>query len=92
MGHQKAGAPSSQEAIMTPVYFHCSNPERVMLDPRGSDVEDLTEARDCAVRVVREFVTSRGPDDWRAWTMHVSDEDGEEIFVMPFAYVLGQPH
>jgi hypothetical protein len=77
---------------MTHVYFHCSNPERVLLDPRGSDVEDLTEARDRAVRVVREFVSSRGPDDWRAWTLHVSDEDGEEIFVMPFAYVLGRPH
>ena len=77
---------------MTHVYFHCSNPERVVLDPRGSDVEDLIEARACGERIVREFVSRRGPDDWRAWTLHVSDEDGEEIFVMPFAYVIGRPH
>jgi len=77
---------------MTHVYFHCSNPEQVLLDPCGSDVEDLTEARERAVRVVREFVSSRGPVDWRNWTLHVNDEDGEEIFVMPFAYILGRPH
>jgi len=77
---------------MTLVYFHCSTPERLVLDPRGSEVEDLNEARDCAVRVVREFVNSRAPNDWRAWTLHVSDEYGDEIFVMPFAYVLGKPH
>jgi hypothetical protein len=77
---------------MTHVYFHCFNPDRVLLDPRGSDVDDLTEARDQAVRVVREFVSSRGPDDWRAWTMRVSDNDGEEIFLLPFSYVLGRPN
>ena len=79
---------------MTHVYFHCSNsnPDQVLLDPNGSDVEDLTEARERAVRVVREFVSSRDPVDWRNWTLHVSDDDGEEIFVMPFAYILGRPH
>ena len=77
---------------MTHVYFHSYNPEQVLLDRRGSDVDDLTEAHEHAVRVVREFVNSRGPDDWRAWTLHVSDENGEEIFDMPFAYVLGKPH
>jgi hypothetical protein len=60
-----------------------------LLDPSGSDVEDLTEARE---RAVREFVSSRGPIDWRTWILHVNDDDGEEIFVMPFAYVLGRPH
>lgn len=77
---------------MTHVYFHCTNSDRVMLDPSGSDVEDFTEAHQRAVSVVREFVSRRGPDDWRSWTLHVSDEDGEEIFVMPFACVLGKPH
>jgi len=81
-----------RETTMTHVYFHCSNPERTVLDPRGSEVEDLTEAREHAVRVVREFVSRRSADDWRAWTLHVADEDGEEIFVMPFACVLGRPH
>ncbi|MGZ3410426.1 MAG: DUF6894 family protein [Xanthobacteraceae bacterium] len=77
---------------MTHVYFHCTGPERVLLDKRGRDVEDMTEARDFALRVVKEFIESRGPDDWRTWTLRVSDEDGEEIFLMPFACVLGKPN
>jgi hypothetical protein len=77
---------------MTHVYFHCSNPERMLLDSRGSEVEDLTEARDRAVQIVRDLISSRGPDDWRVWILHASDAEGTEIFVMPFAYVLGRPH
>jgi uncharacterized protein DUF6894 len=77
---------------MTHVFFHCASPERVMLDRRGSDVEDLTEARDRAIRIVREFIESQGPDDWRTWTLRVSDADGEEIFLLPFSYVLGRPN
>ena len=77
---------------MTHVYFHCSNPQRVLLDPHGRDVEDLSEARDRAIQVVREIVNSRGADDWRSWTLHVSDDSGAVIFVLPFAYIVGRPH
>jgi hypothetical protein len=77
---------------MTHVFFHCASAERVLLDQNGSDVEDLVEAHERAKQIVREFITSRTPDDWRAWTMHVSDENGEDIFLMPFSYVLGRPH
>ncbi len=77
---------------MTHVYFHCSNAEKLVLDPCGAEVDDLIEARQRAVGVVRRLVDSSGPDDWRAWTLHVADEDGEEIFLMPFTYVLGKPH
>jgi hypothetical protein len=77
---------------VTHVYFHCTSSQRVLLDPRGVDVEDLVEAHQRAAQVVRDFVSSIGPDDWRAWTLHVSDEDGEEIFLMPFSTVLGRPH
>jgi hypothetical protein len=77
---------------MRHVYFHCSTADRLLLDARGVDVEDLTEAHHHATLVVLKFVNSHGPDDWRAWTLHVSDEDGDELFVMPFACVLGKPH
>jgi Domain of unknown function (DUF6894) len=77
---------------MTHVFFHCASAARVLLDHDGSEVEDLVEAHERAKQIVRDFVTSQTPDDWRAWTMHVSDETGEDIFVMPFAYVLGRPH
>jgi hypothetical protein len=77
---------------MTHVYFHCSSAERVLLDQNGSDVEDLVEAHERAKQIVHQFVTSQTPDDWRAWTMHVSDENGDDLFLLPFAYVLGRPH
>ena len=77
---------------MTHVFFHCCNADKILLDPSGTDVDDLIEARERAVQVVRRFVDSRGPDDWRSWTLHVADEEGEEIFLMPFSYVLGKPH
>jgi hypothetical protein len=85
-------AEKPEEVAMTHVFFHCCSAERVMLDPCGADVDDLIEARERAIRVVREFVTSRGLEDWRAWTLRVSDADGEEIFLMPFSCVIGRPH
>jgi uncharacterized protein DUF6894 len=77
---------------MTQVYFHCSTPNRVLLDRRGSDVEDLTEARAQAVGFVQTFISLPGPEDWRDWILHVSDEDGEEVFALRFASLLGKPH
>jgi hypothetical protein len=77
---------------MAHIYFHCSTADQVVIDPRGVDVEDVVEAHQRAIGIVRSFVASRGPDDWRTWTLHASDEDGEEVFLMPFAYVLGRLH
>jgi len=77
---------------MTHVYFHCSSSERVLLDQYGSDVDDLVEAHERAKQIVQQLVISRTPDDWRAWTVHVSDENGDDIFLMPFAHVLGRAH
>ncbi len=81
-----------RETKMAQVYFHCSSAEEVLLDRRGSDVEDLTEARERAVGVVRRFISRPGPEDWREWVLHVSDGDGEEIFEMPFSSLVGRPH
>jgi hypothetical protein len=80
------------EANMVHVYFHCSNAEQVLVDKSGADVEDLVEAHERATRVVQGFLTRPGPHDWRTWTLKVSDEEGEEIFLMPFASVLGRLH
>jgi uncharacterized protein DUF6894 len=88
----KKAAPFSGVRVMTHVYFHCSNADRIVLDPQGLEVEDFVEAHQCAAQIVRAFVASIGPDDWRSWTLHVSDESGEDIFVMPFACVVGRPH
>ncbi|HTS39822.1 MAG TPA: hypothetical protein VMH84_04690 [Xanthobacteraceae bacterium] len=78
---------------MTHIFFRCSNADGlVLLDQRGADVEDMIEAHHIATQIVREFVMSHGPYDWRTWTLHVSDEDGQDLFLMPFSCMLGKPH
>jgi hypothetical protein len=72
---------------MTQVYFHCSNPKKVFVDRRGAVVDDLAEARERATRVVQFFTNELSLKDWRDWVMHVSDDQGDEVFVVPFAFV-----
>jgi hypothetical protein len=74
------------------VYFHCSNSRAVRVDQRGLAVSDLTEARDHAACVVRSLIMERSAEDWRDWTVHVSDDFDDEIFEVPFSSVLGKPH
>jgi hypothetical protein len=77
---------------MAQLYFHCSNAKQMLVDRLGSDVEDLTEAGEHAVGVVRRFISTPGLEDWREWVVHVSDEEGEEIFELPFSSLVGKPH
>lgn len=77
---------------MAQVYFHCSNAIGVSIDRCGSAVADLAEARDHAALVVRSLIMTPVLEDWRGWVLHVSDDDGEEIFSVPFASMLGKPH
>ena len=51
---------------------HCLSTKGVMLDQCWADVDDLTEVMP-------------GPEDWRNWALHASDELGQEILVMPFS-------
>ena len=77
---------------MVDVYFHYSNSREVMIAQRGAAVSDLAEACEYAERVVRSLIKTPSTEDWRAWALHASDDSGDEIFVMPFASVLGKPH
>ena len=77
---------------MTQVYFHRSNTKKVFLDHLGSVVNDLAEARDHATRLVQSFTNERSLEDWRDWVLHVSDDQGDELFVVPFVFILGKPH
>jgi hypothetical protein len=77
---------------MTQVYFHCSNTKEVLVDRCGAVVDDLVEARDHAACVVHSLIMARNQEDWRGWVLHVNDDLGEEIFVVPFAFLLGKPH
>ena len=58
------------------VQAHCLSTRGVMLDQCWANVDDLTEVMP-------------GPEDWRNWALHASDELGQEILVMPFSSVLG---
>lgn len=77
---------------MAHIFFHCSSPAGLLLDRHGCAVQDLTEARERAACVVRAFISAPGPEDWRDWSLHVSDEQGEEILLVPFVSMLGKPH
>jgi hypothetical protein len=80
------------EAAMTQVYFHCSTAQGVLVDRGGADVDDLVDAHDRAMQFVGSLVATPGREDWRDWILHVSDEDGEEIFLVPFSSVVGRLH
>ena len=77
---------------MTQVYFHRSTMKKVFLDHHGAVVNDLAEARDHATRLVQSFTSERSLEDWRDWVLHVSDDQGDELFVVPFVFALGKPH
>ena len=77
---------------MAQVYFHCSNSREVQFDRSGETVNDLAEARDRAAGLVRSMVMAIGSEDWRDWVVHVNDDFDDELFVLPFAFVLGKPH
>jgi len=77
---------------MTQVYFLCSNTKKVFVDHLEVVVDDLADARDHATRVVQSFTNERSLEDWRDWVLHVIDDEGDELFVVPFTFVLGRPH
>jgi len=77
---------------MTQVYFHCSSSRGVRTHRFGQAVSDLAEARDRAVCIIRSLIMERGAVDWRKWVVRVSDDLDDELFVLPFAFVLGKAH
>jgi hypothetical protein len=77
---------------MVQMYFHCSSFEGTLIDRHGAAVANLTEARDHAVQIMRSMILTPGAEDWRDWVIHVSDDDGGEIFDLPFTSILGKPH
>jgi hypothetical protein len=77
---------------MAQLFFYCSNDDGVWFDRRIGPVTNLTEAVQRAAGVVRAMVMSPSNEDWRGWTLHASDDFGDEIFAVPFTSVLGKAH
>ena len=81
---QPKAAERAQEVKMAQIYFHCSTPNGLIVDRRGSQVNDINEACDRAEQVVQTLIAGCSPEDWRTWILHVTDDDGE-IFALPFS-------
>ena len=77
---------------MPEVYFHWSNADHVLIDSRGGAMNDFSEACAHADRLVRSLVMTPNTEDWRDWALCVTDEFGDEIFVVRFASALGKLH
>ena len=69
-------------------FFHCTDGRRLVLDRNGEALRagskglQLAFAR-CAAHAVRDRWPAR--EDWSAWRVHVVDEAGFEVAVVPFA-------
>jgi hypothetical protein len=77
---------------MTQISFHCTNATNVVVDPHDAEVDDFFEARHQAARIVRSLIDTHNLKDWRNWVLHVNDDLGEELFVVPFLSALGKAH
>jgi hypothetical protein len=77
---------------MATLYFHCVGTREALVDRSGSEMEDLGDARARAVQVIEAILRTMGPEDWREWTVHVNDAEGEELLIVPFTSVIGKPH
>jgi hypothetical protein len=77
---------------MTQVSFRCSTARGGLLDGRVANVEDLIDARDYATRVARSLIAIPNSRDWRGCRLSVVDDLGDELFVIPFASIIGKAH
>jgi hypothetical protein len=77
---------------MAQALFRCSNAQGHVIDGRVANVDDLIDAREYAARVARSLIAAPTLRDWRTCCLSVSDDLGEEIFVLPFSSIIGKPH
>jgi len=81
------------EAHMFYLYFHCAGPGEILIDREGAEVLDLIEARDRARDLARVFVEKAyGTRDFSDWHVYVSDEDDEEMLLIPFSEIMPTIH
>lgn len=72
---------------MPTLFFHCTDGRTLVLDRRGEEVRagsrglQLAFAR-FAAHAVRDLRPER--QDWSGWRVHVVDEAGDELALVPF--------
>jgi hypothetical protein len=76
-------------------YFNLDDTDHVS-DPDGTDLRDEAEAMAHALQVMRELMYQRSGmlgATWAAWTMRVSNTDGQTVHLIRFAEMpLGPPN
>ncbi len=75
---------------MGQVSFCCADAYGYLFDQRVAEVSHLLEARDYARELVWSVIKTEGLEDWRSCRLHVRDQTGREIFLMPFTWALGK--
>jgi len=76
---------------MPQVFFRCSNSHGTVLDRRIVQIDDLFAAREYAVDFIRTFSAKCTLGNRRNDRLHVQDERGDDIFVMPFWSTVSRP-
>ena len=71
--------------VMMRCFFHLIGRTCAIRDERGVDVTDLAEARAQALAGIQEFRQELGADadEWRNWTLTVTDATGRTLFSLP---------
>jgi hypothetical protein len=78
---------------MAHLYFHCTNADEAMRDRSGRDVASLAEAHREALAIARLVMDSvSGLPDFRDWLIHVEDEEGSELMLVPFTFAKNRLH
>jgi len=77
---------------MAQVFLHYATPRGVVLNQCVAKVNNLTEVRAYAVQSVQALIAAPSLEDWRNWVLHARDDLGLELFSVPFASLLGEPH
>lgn len=70
------------------INLSCHSDEEIWSDIGGIDVYDLTAGRDYAVRAIRSGVATGSAERWRKWVLRACDDLGNELFEMPFSFIL----
>lgn len=76
---------------MRQVSFCCATSRGTVLDRRVAEVKNLFEARQHAAAFARLVVATAPAQDWRRCRLHVRDEKGAELFVMPIWSTASRP-
>jgi hypothetical protein len=71
-------------------YFNLIDGYERILDLDGIEVSNLDQARLQAVKAIEELLEEDDgiSEDWRSWTLEVTNEDGRVLFSIPLNGIL----